>query len=95
MSMKKISFAAKPSAHLSPDDWIGDRHTSAGGEPTKRLTIDVPRRLHKRIKSQCAMRGENMAEEIRKLLEKHFPEEYDQRGGEEPAAATPTANTTL
>jgi len=48
---------------------------------SKRLTIDIPIALHKRIKSQCAIRGENMADEIRKLLEKHFPEEYQQRGG--------------
>ena len=93
--MKKISFAAKPSNHVSPDDWIGDKHTSDGGEPTKRLTIDVSCRLHKRIKSQCAIRGQNMADEIRKLLETHFPQEYDQRGGERTAIVTPTANTTL
>ena len=44
-------------------------------EPIKRFTIDIPLTLHKRIKSQCAIRGENMAEkhEIRKLLEKQFP----------------------
>ena len=93
--MKKISFAAKPSAHLSPDDWIGDKHASVGGEPTKRLTIDVPRRLHKRIKSQCAMRGENMAEEIRKLLEINYPEEYQQKQGEGASPVITPGNTTL
>jgi hypothetical protein len=40
----------------------------------KRLTIDVPLTLHARIKSQCALRGVNMADEIRMLLEGHFPE---------------------
>lgn len=92
--MKKISIAAKPSGsnRLSADDWIGDK---SSGEPAKRLTIDVPRTLHARIKSQCAMRGQNMAEEIRKLLEKHFPEEYQGGEGERPANSAPPGNTTL
>jgi hypothetical protein len=38
----------------------------------KRLTIDVPASLHARIKSQCAIRGAKMADEVRELLEKHF-----------------------
>ena len=42
-------------------------------EPTKRLTIDVPLSLHKRIKSQCAMQNLVMADEIRELLERRFP----------------------
>jgi hypothetical protein len=92
MNGKKIHFAAKPSSRLSADEWIGDKNA---GEPTKRLTIDVPRKLHARIKSQCAMRGENMAEEIRKLLEKHFPEEYQQKQGEEASPVTAPGNTTL
>jgi hypothetical protein len=93
--MKKISFPAKPSNHLSPEDWIGDKHSTAPGEPMKRLTIDVPRRLHKRIKSQCAIRGENMADEIRKLLEVHFPEEYHQEGAANTMATPTPGNTTL
>jgi hypothetical protein len=92
--MKKISISAKPSGathRLTPEDWVQDK---VAGEPMKRLTIDVPRKLHLRIKSQCAMRGANMADEIRKLLEMHFPEEYDHRKGEG-ASATPPGNTTL
>ena len=41
-------------------------------EAMKRLTIDVPASLHARIKSQCALRGAKMADEVRELLEKHF-----------------------
>jgi hypothetical protein len=41
-------------------------------EAMKRLTIDVPASLHARIKSQCAIRGVKMADEVRELLEKHF-----------------------
>lgn len=42
-------------------------------EAVKRLTIDVPENLHKRIKTACAMRGTKMADVIRDMLEKEFP----------------------
>ena len=69
---KKISFSVKPGAArvddaAKADDWVNNRM-----ETTKRLTIDVPASLHARIKSQCAIRGVKMADEVRELLEKHF-----------------------
>lgn len=70
---KKVSFGAKPTspvAPASPDRWVTDRLKST--EPIKRLTIDVPLSLHQQIKSQCALRGEKMADVVRLLLEKHF-----------------------
>jgi hypothetical protein len=73
--MKKVSFSPKPAgsaARLSPDDWIGDKDA---GQLMKRLTIDVPLDLHKRIKTQCAERGTKMADAVRDLLEKQFPQE--------------------
>lgn len=72
--MKKVSFGGKPqgsNSPLSPDAWVNDRQEA---ERMKRLTIDVTEQLHMRIKSQCAMRGVNMADELRKLLESHFPD---------------------
>ena len=42
-------------------------------EVMKRFTIDVTEDLHKRIKAQCAMRGDKMADVIRDLLEREFP----------------------
>jgi hypothetical protein len=71
--MKKVSIGSKPtalSAPNSPDDWVSDR--SGSDEPMKRLTIDIPLSLHKRVKSQCALKGEKMAEVVRELLEKRF-----------------------
>ena len=44
-------------------------------EPTKRLTIDISLSLHQRVKSQCALNGENMADVVRELLEKRFKPE--------------------
>jgi hypothetical protein len=70
--MKKIKIGTKPttSAHGTADAWVNDR--AADVEPTKRLTIDIPLSLHQRVKSQCALRGENMADVVRDLLVKHF-----------------------
>jgi predicted DNA binding CopG/RHH family protein len=48
---------------------------STPAEPMKRFTIDVAETLHKRIKSQCAMQGTKMADVIREMLEKAFPEQ--------------------
>jgi hypothetical protein len=67
--MKKVTFGGKPTTGRtanSPDEWVA-------GEPTKRLTIDIPLSLHQRVKSQCALEGANMAEVVRGLLEKRFP----------------------
>lgn len=80
--MKKVAFGAKPTVptnRLSPDKWVNDRHSS---ESMKRFTIDVPVSLHKRVKTQCAIQGVKMADVIRDMLEKHFPEEYPQRTGD-------------
>jgi hypothetical protein len=73
--MKKVSFsAARPSKVTPPSakDWMENRN-GQGREPTKRLTIDVPVGLHKRIKSQCAAENSLMADVIRELLEQRFP----------------------
>ena len=80
---KTVSFGAKPqatgkAAAPAVDEWVGGagepQETAAPRERMKRLTIDVPLGLHSRIKSQCALRGVIMADEIRALLERHFPE---------------------
>ena len=69
---KKITFGSRPGAARTDtakaDDWVNRRDVEA----MKRLTIDVSTSLHARIKSQCALRGVKMADEIRELLEKHF-----------------------
>jgi predicted DNA binding CopG/RHH family protein len=72
---KRVSI--KPKTTTTVDNWVDSRQAAdqENSEPTKRLTIDVPASLHTRIKIQCAKDGVVMAEEIRTLLEKHFPEE--------------------
>lgn len=69
---KKVSFGTRPTPApadaAKADEWVNHRATEA----MKRLTIDVPASLHARIKSQCALRGAKMADEVRALLEQHF-----------------------
>ena len=69
---KKVAFGVKPSTvqadTAKADEWVNRRDLEA----MKRLTIDVPASLHARIKSQCALRGAKMADEVRELLKKHF-----------------------
>ena len=74
--MKKIAIGTKPTkakSDASADAWVEKRAT-ASDEVMKRLTIDVSASLHGRLKAQCALRGEKMADVIRALLEEHFPE---------------------
>ena len=73
---KKVSIGSKPSA-MTPDKWIHSRQGEgkSEGSEMKRLTFDVSVSLHRRIKSQCALKGVKMADELRCLLEKYFPEE--------------------
>ena len=71
MNMKKISIGTKPTAkttQASADAWVESRSHGDGPEPLKRLTIDVPESLHRSIKTQCAMRGTKIADEVRELL---------------------------
>ena len=69
---KKVSFGVRPDVARADaskaDEWVSHRDPEA----MKRLTIDVPASLHARIKSQCALRGAKMADEVRELLEQHF-----------------------
>lgn len=80
--MKKINIGSKPnpkpSTTTNPDSWVNNRLTLTE-EPMKRLTIDIPLSLHQRVKSECALRGVKMADEVRDLLDAQF--------GEKPIAA--------
>jgi hypothetical protein len=75
---KRVAFGAKPQptpAARSADEWVQNRPTEqAASEPMKRLTIDVPASLHTRIKVGCTLRGRKIADEVRELLDRHFPE---------------------
>lgn len=67
---KKIAFGTKPTNKpaVAADAWVDDRSTAGEAEAMKRLTIDIPESLHRTIKTQCAMRGSKIADEVRELL---------------------------
>lgn len=74
MSTKKIAIGTKPTnqALAAPvDTWVENRAVGAT-ETMKRLTIDIPESLHRTIKSQCAMRGTKIVDEVRELLLKKY-----------------------
>lgn len=78
---KKVSFGMntpQPSAETEAkmDKWVESRQNTNDAESAEemtRLTFDIPRRLHARIKSQCALNGKKMNQVLRELLEKEFP----------------------
>jgi len=81
---KKVAFPPKPSAVTlaNADAWVSgalvdavepDKANAPPIEKMKRFTFDVPETLHRRIKARCAEKGVDMADEMRRLLEQHFP----------------------
>jgi hypothetical protein len=85
VSGKKISFGPKPTGKPLPpaaDSWVESRTEEAEPvrpsqekqkpEKMKRLTIDIPLSLHRAIKSQCAIRGTTIADEVREFLLKQY-----------------------
>ena len=78
------SVNPKPSsvAPANADAWVSgapaeaEEHAKVKAAPIekmKRFTFDVPETLHRRIKTRCAEKGVDMADEMRRLLEEHFP----------------------
>jgi proline racemase len=41
-------------------------------EPTQRLTIEIPRSLHVKIKTVCARRRTKMKDDLQAVLEAHY-----------------------
>lgn len=66
------SFARRPS---DPEAWIRAPETSAPNRFTARLTIDVTPELRGRIKIAAFGQGVTVADMLRDLLARHFPDE--------------------
>ena len=73
--MKKVSFGARPPAASSTpataDAWVADK--ARAPEPIKRLTIDIPLGLHRRVKAGCVRDEVYIADVVRDFLEERFP----------------------
>ena len=79
MATKKITM--NKSSEAAGDAWVKNRDTSGTAtekEEMKRLTVDIPLSLHRRIKGDCGDKGLVMADEIRILLEKRWPPKKQQ-----------------
>ena len=81
---KSVSFARPPARKPQPnaDAWVGGGGAEAASPsakatkspvPMKRLTLDIPEELHRRVKSGCAVRGEKIADVVRRYLDAEFP----------------------
>ena len=79
---KRVSFARPTKARRNAEDWVSGAAAEAGGPassaesadvPMKRLTIDIQEELHRRVKVGCALRGEKIADVVRRFLEEEFP----------------------
>jgi hypothetical protein len=51
------------------DRWVGRKPKEEPGEPTRRLSVDVPLGLHTRFKIACASQHVNMADALRDAIE--------------------------
>ena len=77
MSTKTIAF--KQPTSLPPpsaEAWVGTAEPAKPAKPdvpTKRLTVDVPEDLHRRIKVDCAGKGVQISDVVRDILFKEFP----------------------
>lgn len=79
--MKKVTFGARPPAATklaNPDDWVANTPEAqvaptAPPEKIKRLTIDIPLSLHRRVKTGCAREELVIADVVREFLDQRFP----------------------
>lgn len=73
MSGKRVAIGLKPSAQKRADEWVTEstKPSVEEGAPValKRLTIDVPADLHRRLKVKAAAEGVKMADLVRHWIE--------------------------
>jgi len=63
---KKITLEARPK---DMERWVAERTLPKAGEKMKRLTIDLPESLHKRLKYRAIEEDKTMVDLIRELLQ--------------------------
>ncbi len=74
MSQKKVTIQRPKAA--TPESWVKNAPAASPEVDTKRLTLDIPADLHRRIKMACAAKDRLMSDVLRDILEDAFP-----RGG--------------
>jgi hypothetical protein len=74
MSKKTVRITTRQRSSAAPQEaWVNNRKAAPEVEAVKRLTVDVPAALHRRIKVYCAANDLVMAEAVRAILEEKFP----------------------
>jgi hypothetical protein len=80
MTAKRVNFSARPSTEPRVEAWVQDRADARASSPaiksvlyTARLTIDVTPQMRARIKVAAFRSGTTVAELVRALLEREFP----------------------
>ena len=68
MTAKNLSIPRKPDA----EQWVHQADKAAPSEKMKRLTLDIPERLHRAIKVRAAEEGETIAQLLRSLFEERY-----------------------
>ncbi|MFG8723589.1 chromosome partitioning protein ParB [Pseudomonas aeruginosa] len=74
---KRIAIGARPPANPHAEAWVRQGEASAlqkGELYTARLTLDVTPQMRARIKVSAFTQGTTVAELLRTLLEREFPE---------------------
>ena len=83
MAAKKVTFGAKPveKQPANLDSWVTTRSPEVASsvdtvpeekEKMKRLTLDIPDKLHRAIKGKAALEGKAMVDMLRELLEEKY-----------------------
>ena len=67
--MKRVTFEKKPQGNdIQAERWVNAREVPKSKPPLKRLTIDIPEELHRRLKAKAAQNGTT----IRDIAEDFF-----------------------
>jgi predicted DNA binding CopG/RHH family protein len=80
MPRKKVPMSSKPTDKpAGVDDWVATRAelpepASQPVQKIKRLTLDIPESLHRKIKMKAVEQGVAMVDMLRELLDKHYGE---------------------
>lgn len=80
MTSKTISFKTPVGAPKAAEEWVQSRAVENApaaipSGPTKRLTVDIPEPMHRRIKLDSVTRGIMISDVIRQLLDEKYPPE--------------------
>ena len=68
MTAKKLTIPTKPGV----EQWVHQQEKRPSSEKMKRLTLDIPERLHRAIKLRAVQEGKTIAQQLRTLLEEHY-----------------------